>query len=94
MCINTPYFIKIVRVESLRTATCLKSVVELNKGMLLIKYFHSNKSSCLYQSNCIEITRLSDRSVKFGCLSFYDITRFKTVVSYVCIYMDTMHMYI
>ena len=57
----------------------------VGNGMLSVKYFCSNKSSFLCQSNFIEITRLSQRLGKSGHPQFFlHITEFKIVVS-VCL---------
>ena len=38
--------------ESLGTTTCPKTVVVLSKGMLHVKYFHSNKASFFHKISC------------------------------------------
>ena len=43
------------RGESLGTITCLRTVVGVSKGMLPVKYFHSNKAS-------FRVSRISWRS--------------------------------
>ena len=49
------------RGENLETTTCLKTVVDVSKGMFLVKYFCSSKDSFLCPSNSMEIIRLSQR---------------------------------
>ena len=45
----------------LRTTTCPKTLVGVSKGMLPVRYHHSNKASFLCQSNFMEIARLLQR---------------------------------
>ena len=47
----TTFLKKCGRSESLGTTTCPKTVVWVSKGMLPVKYFHTNKASFLCQSN-------------------------------------------
>ena len=43
-CSSTTFFKDCGRGESLRTTTCLKTVVGVSQGILHIKYFYSNKA--------------------------------------------------
>ena len=45
--------------EVLKTATCLKTVVVVSKGMLPVTYFRSNTASFLCQLTFVQIIRLS-----------------------------------
>ena len=56
-------------------------MVGFSKGMLPVKYFHSNKDPSLCQLNFIEIIRFHKVEVNLATLSFRDINRFKRVVS-------------
>ena len=46
--------------EGLGTATCLKTVLLINKDTLPVKYLRSDKSSLLCQSNVMVIIRLRE----------------------------------
>ena len=47
-------------------ATCLQTVVEVNKGMLPVRHFCSNKLSFLCQLNFMKIERLLQGLGEFG----------------------------
>ena len=66
--------------ECFRDTTCLKTVVGVSKGMLPVKYLRSNKASFVsvefhgdHKTHIVVVNQAT--------LSFWDITRCKTVVS-------------
>ena len=60
-----PHFKKIVvEVKVSGPSHVLELCLGLSKGMLPLRYFHSNKASFPYQSNFVEIIRLSQRCGK------------------------------
>ena len=80
------------RCESLWNTTCLKTVVSGIRGMLPVKYFHSDKASLCVSWILWRLLVCHKIEVNMTTLSFDDVARFKAIVAvciyiYVCIYI-------